>query len=188
MGKSLADQPRKNAVAVVRWSKKPGQNPANRFIKFSVFGFILCLILMTILPGLRSFGALVLFTACFAALFTVPAVQRRRDFMRGLTQRVNDTVAEVADGPGDRLSMKEFERMVKSGEQRPLLVNGVPGLTLQVERIARPEKAVPGKWLAVITVVPPESGTDSFDRLVAAAIDAGPATSTGTGPATGSVS
>lgn len=176
MGKSLADQPRKEAVAVVRWSKKPGESPASKFTRFSVFGLILGLILMTILPGLRSFGALMLFTACFATLFTVPAVQRRRDFMRGLTKRVNDTIAEVTDTPGDRLSVKEFELMVKRGEQRPLLVNGVPGLNLHVERIATPEKVVPGKWLAVITVVPPESGTDSFDRLVAAAIDAGPGT------------
>ena len=179
MGDSLVDQPRKDAVAVVRWSKKPGESPAGRFFKFSVFGLILCLLLMTILPGFRSFGALALFTAFFATLFTVPAVQRRRDFMRGLTKRVNDTVAEVTNAPGDRLSVKEFERMVKSGEQRPLLVNGVPGLNLHVERIATPEKVVPEKWLAVITVVPPESGTDSFDRLVAAAIDAGPATGTG---------
>ena len=176
MGKSLADQPRKDAVAVVRWSKKPGESPASKFIRFSVFGLILGLILMTILPGLRSFGALMLFTACFATLFTVPAVQRRRDFVRGLTKRVNDTIAEVTDTPGDRLSVKEFERMVKRGEQRPLLVNGVPGLNLHVERIVTPEKVDPGKWLAVITVVPPESGTDSFDRLVAAAIDAGPGT------------
>ncbi|WP_144670621.1 hypothetical protein [Arthrobacter sp. U41] len=179
MGDSLVDQPRKDAVAVVRWSKKPGESPAGRFFKFSVFGLILCLLLMTILPGFRSFGALALFTAFFATLFTVPAVQRRRDFMCGLTKRLNDTVAEVTNTPGDRLSVKEFERMVKSGEQRPLLVDGVPGLHLHVERIATPEKVVPEKWLAVITVVPPESGTDSFDRLVAAAVGAGPATGTG---------
>ena len=65
--------------------------------------------------------------------------------MRGLTKRVNDTVAEVTNTPGDRLSRKEFERMVKSGEPRPLLVDGVPGLNLQVDRIATPEKVVPGE-------------------------------------------
>ncbi len=56
--------------------------------------------------------------------------------MRGLTKRVNDTVAEVTNTPGDQLSVKEFRRMVKSGERRPLLVSGVPGLNLHVERMA----------------------------------------------------
>jgi hypothetical protein len=67
--------------------------------------------------------------------------------------------------------------MVKSGEQLPLLVNGVPGLNLQVERASTPKKNAPGKWRAVFTVIPPENGTASFDRLLAAAIDAGPGTS-----------
>ena len=181
MGNSLVDQPRKDTVAIVRWSKKPGESPPLKFIKFSVLGVILCLILMTIMPGLRSFGALALFTAFFATLLTVPSVRRRRHFMRGLTKRVNDTVAEVTNTPGDQLSVKEFQRMVKTGEQRSLLVDGVPGLNLHVERIATPEKVAPERWLAAFTVVPPENGADSFDRLVAAAMEAG----TGTNPDTG---
>ena len=167
------DPPRKNTVALVRWSKRPGESPVIKFVMFSVFGLILCLVLMMFLPGLRSFGAVVLFTVFFAALLTVPAVKGRRTFMLGLTKRVNDTIAEVANTPGDQLSVKEFQRMVKSGERRPLLVSGVPGLNLHVERMASLDNNAPEKWLAVFTVVPLENGTESFDRLVAAAINAG---------------
>ncbi|MCB5292060.1 hypothetical protein [Arthrobacter sp. SO3] len=175
MGNSL-DQPGKHTVVLVRWSKTPGEHPVIKFVLFSIVGVILCLILMIFVPGLRSLGAVVLFTVFFAALLTFPARSGRRKFMRGLTKKVNDTVAEVTNTPGDQLSFKEFQRMIKSGERRPLLVGGVPGLTLHVERIATLEKDAPNRWLAVFTVVPPENGTVSFDRLVAAAIDADPGT------------
>jgi hypothetical protein len=103
---------------------------------FSILGLIVCLILMIFIPILRSFGAVVMFTVFFAAMLTVPAVSGRKKFMRGLTKRVNATVAEVTNTPGDQLSVKEFQHMVKTGERRPLLVGGVPGLHLHVERIA----------------------------------------------------
>jgi hypothetical protein len=143
---------------------------------FSVFALILCLVLMIFIQGLRSFGAVVLFTAIVAAVLTGPSVSRRRAFMTGLAKRVNDTVAEVTGAPGDQLSVKEFRRLVKSGEQLPLLVGGVPGLNLHVERAASVDAAAPEKWFAVFTVVPPEIGTASFDRLLAAANDAYPGT------------
>jgi hypothetical protein len=62
--------------------------------------------------------------------------------------------------------------MTKSGEQLPLLVSGLPGLNLHVARASTLERNAPEKWVAVFTVVPPENGTASFDRLVAAAVDA----------------
>ncbi|MDR7081003.1 hypothetical protein J2X01_000272 [Arthrobacter ginsengisoli] len=172
MERPLHAQPHKSTVALVRWSKKPGENPVIRFIILTVFGLILCLFLMIFMPGLRSGGAVALFTVSFAALLTIPAVSGQRTFMRGLTQRVNDTIAEVSDSPGDQLSVGEFRRLIKSGEPLPLLVGGVPGLSLHVERVATAEENAPQKWLAVFTVVPPENGAASFDRLVAAAIDA----------------
>jgi hypothetical protein len=144
-----------------------------KFVLFSVFGLILCLILMMFIPSLRNFGAVALFTVFFATLLTVPTIKGRRAFMSGLTKRVNDTIAEVTTTSGDQLSVKEFQRMVKSGERRPLLVNGVPGLNLHVERVGPLDNNAPEKWLAVFTVVPPEIGTESFDRLVAAATAAG---------------
>ena len=176
MGDSRLGQPRRNTVAVVRWSTKPGENPVTRFVMFCICGLALCLILLMFIPGLRSFGAVALFTVLFAAVLTIPTVSGQRSFMQGLTKRVNDTLAEVTCTPGDQLSVKDFRRMVKSGEQLPLLVSGVPGLNLQVERVAAPGKDGAEKWLAVLTVVPPENGTASFDRLVAAAIGPGPGT------------
>ena len=171
---SRRDQPRKNTVALVRWSKQPGENPVAKFITSSILGLILCLFLMIFLSSLRSFGAVVLFSFCFAALLTVRAVLAQRKFMRGLTKRINETIAEVTSSPGDQLSAKEFRHMAKSGEKLPLLVSGVPGLNLHVARASTLEKHAPEKWVAVFTVIPPESGTASFDRLIAAALDAGP--------------
>lgn len=173
MENSPLDLPRTNTVALVRWSRKPGESPVIKFVLFSVFGLILSIILMMFIPSLRNFGAVALFTVFFATLLTVPTIKGRRAFMLGLTKRVNDTIAEVTNTPGDQLSVKDFQRMVQSGERRQLLVNGVPGLNLHVERMGPLDNNAPEKWLAVFTVVPPEIGTESFDRLVAAATDAG---------------
>ena len=170
---SRRDQPRKDTVALVRWSKKPGESPVFKFIMSSIFGLMLCLFLMIFLPFLRSFGALVLFTLFFAALLTVRTVMAQQRFMRGLTKRINDTLAEVTSSPGDQLSVKQFRHMTKSGEHLPLRVSGLPGLNLHVALASTLERNAPEKWVAVITVVPPENGTASFDRLVAAAVDAG---------------
>lgn len=143
---------------------------------FSVFALILCLILMIFIHGLRSLGAVVLFTVTVAALMTGPTVSRQREFMTGLTRRVNDTIAEVTGSAGDRLSVREFRRMVRTGESLPLLVSEVPGLNLHVARVATAEENAPAKWSAVFTMVPPEIGTASFDRLVASARGAHPGT------------
>ncbi|HSO89965.1 MAG TPA: hypothetical protein VLR70_02330 [Arthrobacter sp.] len=176
MDKFLPNPSRQGTVALVRWSKKPGENPVVGFVMFSVFALILCLILMIFISGLRSFGAVVLFTVTVAAMLTGPAVSRQRAFMTGLTQRVNATIAEVTGTVGDQLSVKEFRRMIRSGEPLSLLVGGVPGLNLHVERVAPGEANAPEKWFAVFTVVPPEIGTASFDRLLAAASGAHPGT------------
>lgn len=173
MENSLVDPRRNNTVALVRWPRKPGESPAIKFVLFSVFGLILSLVLMMFVPSLRNFGTVALFTVFFAALLTVPTIKGRRTFILGLTKRVNDTIAEVTDTPGGQFSVKEFRHMVKSGERRPLPVNGVPGLHLHVEHMGALDSNAPEKWLAVFTVVPPENGTESFDRLVAAAIAAG---------------
>ncbi|WP_306917198.1 MULTISPECIES: hypothetical protein [unclassified Arthrobacter] len=147
-----------------------------KFVQFSIFGLILCLILMIVLAGLRSFGAVASFTAIFALILTAPTVSSQRRLTQGLTKRVNDTIVEVTSTPGAQLSVKQFRHLVKSGEPLPLPVSGVPGLSLHVERAPVVEKNAPEKWSAVFTVIPPENGTASFDRLVAAAIGPGPNT------------
>lgn len=142
----------------------------------SILGMILCLFLMIFLSGLRSFGAALIFSFCFAAFLTLRAASAQRRFMTGLTRRINITIAEVTNRPGDQLSVKQFRHMAKSGERLPLDVSGVPGLNLHVARASTLEKHAAEKWVAVFTVVPPENGTASFDRLVAAAINVGPGT------------
>ncbi|MGO4230810.1 hypothetical protein AB4Y72_18350 [Arthrobacter sp. YAF34] len=137
---------------------------------------ILSLFLMIFLSGLRSFGAALLFSFCFAAFLTLRAASAQRRFLKGLTKRINITIAEVTNRPGDQLSVKQFRHLAKSGERLPLDVSGVPGLNLHVARASTLEKHAPEKWVAVFTVVPAENGTASFDRLVAAAINAGPGT------------
>lgn len=168
------DQLRRNTVTLVRWSKKPGEDPFIRFIMLSVFGLVLCLISMIFLPFLRNFAAFALFMVIFPAILTVPTISGRRGFMRELTKTVNDTVIEVTGARSDQLSVRQFRQLVKSGEQLPLLVNGVPGLNLHVERTSTLAKNAPEKWLVVFTVIPPDNGTASFDRLLAAASEARP--------------
>lgn len=170
MDNTIQDKRGKNAVTVVRWTRKPGQDPAIRFLLLSVIGLILGLILMTFLPVLRSFGGVTTFTVLFAALFTAPAVSARRKLLQGLTKRVNDTIIEVTGTPGDQLSVKQFRHLIAGGERLALPVSGVPGLGLQVERAPVLQNNAPEKWSAVLTVTPPETGTASFDRLVAAAV------------------
>ena len=169
-------QQRRNTVTLVRWSKKPGEDPLIKFVLFSILGLILCLISMIFMPGLRNLGAVALFTIILPAILTIPVLSSERSFMQGLTRTVNDTIAEVAGTPNCQLSVRRFRQLVKSGEQVSLLVNGVPGLNLHVERALTLQKEAAQKWLAVLTVVPPENGTASFDRLLAAAIDARPET------------
>lgn len=170
MENSAHDQHGTNSVIVVRWSKKPGDDPAVRFVLLSIIGLILCLVSMIFMPILRNFGAIALFTVIFPAILTVPAISSQRSYSRGLTKRVNDTIVEVTGNRGDQLSVRQFRQLVRSGEQHALTVDGVPGLKLHVERAPILEKNAAGKWLVVMTAIPPESGTASFDRLLSAAI------------------
>jgi hypothetical protein len=163
----------RGAVTVVRWERRPGDNPLIRFLTFSVLGLILGLILMVFMPGLTSFGAMVLFTAVFAAILTIPTIASQKSFMRGLTQRINDTIREVSSASIDQLSTRQLGQLAKTGQPLPLLVNGVPGLRLQVKRVATVARDAPHKWLAEITVLPPKNGVASFDRLLAAVLASG---------------
>jgi hypothetical protein len=176
MEKAAHGQPGRNTVTLVRWSRKPGEDPLIKLLLFSILGLILCLISMIFMPGLRNFGAVIFFTIILPAILTVPVVSSQRSYLRELTRTVNDTIAELTGTLHGQLSVRQFRHLVKSGEQLPLLVNGVPGLNLQVGRAVTLQKNAPQKWLAVLTVATPENGTASFDRLLAAAIDARPQT------------
>ncbi|MCT9869827.1 hypothetical protein [Paenarthrobacter aurescens] len=159
-----------NVVTVVWWERKPGDNPAIKFVIFSVLGVMVGLIMMVFLTALRNVGAMALFTVIFAGILTVPAVVARRSFMRGLTTRINDTITEVTGGAGVGLSAKQLRHLATSGEALPLLVCGMPGLRLHVQRVLAVPDDAPEKWQAVITAVPPRAGLASFDRLLDATL------------------
>ncbi|BCW47435.1 hypothetical protein [Arthrobacter sp. StoSoilB5] len=173
MGTTSHSHPSGDTVEVVRWARKPGDNPIVRFATFSILGVILWLILMIFMPGLRSFGLATIFTAVFATILTVPTVTAQRSQLRGLAKRINDTITEMTDASTDKISPKQLRKLIKSGEPLPLLVNGVPGLQLHVKRVASVKDDAPEKLLAVITVAPVSSGTASFDRLLEAALYGG---------------
>lgn len=168
-------RPRKNAVVLVRWTRRPGQDPLIKLVLFSILGLILCLVLMVFLPGLRSVGAVAIFTAVFAVILTAPTVASRRRFMQGLIRRINDTIGEVTGIPGNHLSVRQLRRLA-GGEHLPVTVSGVPGLSLRVDRSPAVESSAPTKLSAVLTMTSPDDGTASFDRLMAAAIGPGSTT------------
>ncbi|MDQ0076816.1 hypothetical protein [Arthrobacter oryzae] len=170
-----------------QWSGRPAQDGGNMFIGFALIGAVLCLILMIFLPGLRSFGALTLFTAVFAIVFTALSIKGKasaeRKFLDGITARVNDIVVGLTGNTSHRLSSQQFRALIENGKPLPLLVNGVPGLELQAIGEQPPVPArnpvvkradnVVRTTRVVVTVTPPDYGITSFDRLLAAAAEAG---------------
>lgn len=166
-----------------QWSGHPGQDGVNMFIGFAVIGAVLCLILMIFVPGLRSAGAVVLFTAVFAVVFTALAIKGKaaveRKFLEGITATVNDIVAGLTGNSAHRLSAQQFRDLIENGKPLPLPVNGVPGLELQAISEQPPATArnpvmkradnVVRTTRVVVTVTPPDYGITSFDRLLAAA-------------------
>ncbi|MFE4080739.1 hypothetical protein [Paenarthrobacter sp. YIM B13468] len=162
-----------DVVEVVRWTRKPGDKPIIKFVTFSILAVVLWLILMIFMPALRSVGPASIFTAGFAAILTIPTVAAQRSLLRGLAKRINDTLTELTGSSDDKITTKQLRKLIKSGEQLPLLINGIPGLRLHVKRVASAKEDGSEKLLAVITVAPVSSGTASFDRLLEAALYGG---------------
>lgn len=170
-----------------QWNGHPGQDGVNMFIGFAVIGAVLSIILMIFVPGLRSLGAVLLFTAVFAVIFTALSIKGKasveRKFLEGLTATVNDIVVGLTGNTAHRLSTQQFRGLIENGQPLPLLVNGVPGLELQAisEPLLVPARNPVVKRVdnvvrttrVVINVTPPEYGITSFDRLLAAAAEAG---------------
>ncbi|MGJ3191961.1 hypothetical protein [Paenarthrobacter sp. FR1] len=171
MNDSVRQPLQHDSVTVVRWERKPGDNPMVKFIIFSALGLVPGLAL-AFMPGLGGLGATTLFTALFATILTIPAIAGQRSFMLGLTKRVNDTIVEVTGSSRDRLSVKQLRRLIASGEPLPLTVSGLPGLRLHAKRLLAVEADAPQKWAVKISAVPQREGVASFDRLLSAALSA----------------
>jgi hypothetical protein len=100
-----------------------------------------------------------------------------------MTARVNDIIAGLTGNSTQRLSEQRFRRLIENGRPLPLLVNGVPGLELQAvsEQTPAPSRSpvvkradnVVRTTRVIVTIRPPDYGISSFDRLLAAAAEAG---------------
>lgn len=193
MSKPKAEQRVLCSFTSDQWSGRPAQGGGNIFVGFAVIGAVLCLILMIFLPGLRSPGGLTLFTAVFAIVFTALTIRGKaaaeRKFLEGMTAGVNDVIAGLTGNTTQRLSEQRFRMLIENGRPLPLLVNGVPGLELQAvsERTPVPSRSpvvkradnVVRTTRVIVTAMPPDYGITSFDRLLAAAAQAGGDSGTG---------
>ncbi|MFP3459754.1 hypothetical protein R5O87_02755 [Arthrobacter globiformis] len=161
-----------------QWSGRPADGAGATFGGFSLIGFILCLLLMTFTPFLRDFGAMMLFVAGFATVFTVLAIIGRssseRAFLQRLTGTVNEVILELTADRTNQLSPDGLRALLMESGSLPLLVNGVSGLHLKAVRQPSPKPKQNAKANAevvtitriVIAATPPDYGIRSFDRLL----------------------
>jgi hypothetical protein len=160
------------------WTGRPADGAGAMFGGFSIVGFVLCLILMLFVPGLRDVGATVLFVGIFASAFTVLGILGRgsseRAFLQHLATTVNEVILELTADRANQLSTDELRSLLVDGGSLPLLVNGVSGLHLKVipEPTPKPKQNATQKTGAVTTTriviaaTPPDYGIGSFDRLL----------------------
>ena len=161
-----------------QWTGRPGEAAGAMFGRFSVVGFVVCLILMLFVPALRDVGATMLFVALFATAFTALGIRAKssseRAFLRRLTGTVNDVILELTADRTQQLSADGLRSLLLDGGSLPLSVNGVSGLRLLVvpqrspkaKQNARSKADAVTTTRIVIAATPPDYGIRSFDRLL----------------------
>lgn len=163
------------------WTGRPADGAGATFGRFSVIGFVLCLVLMLGLPWLRDGGAMMLFVAAFASVCTAVGILGKsageRAVQQRLTATVNDVILELTGDRAKQLSSDEFRALLVDGGSLPLPVNGVSGLHLKVvppapepKQNAKPNSNVATTTRVVLAAIPPDYGITSFDRLLETAI------------------
>ncbi|WP_104138862.1 hypothetical protein [Arthrobacter sp. ZGTC131] len=164
------------------WTGRPADGAGAIFGRFSVIGFVVCLVLMLGLPWLRDVGATMLFVASFATVCTAVGIlgesSGERAVLQRLTATVNDVILELTADKAKQLSVDEFRSLLVDGGSLPLLVNGVSGLHLQVlpepspqpKQNVRPNSDAVTTTRIVLAATPPDYGISSFDRLLETAI------------------
>lgn len=182
-----------------QWSGRPAKDGCAMFVGFGILGFVLCLVLMLFIPPLRDAGVAALFIVVVSIVLTVMAIRGKSSseaaFLRTQTSQINETIRELTGYPNDQFSTESFRAFVEKGQSIPLLVNGVAGIDFRAIRESEvkiaasasvePQQGVkdwrsPGRSAKppepvtttrfVLTVTPPDYGTDSFDRLLSAAL------------------
>ena len=177
------------------WSGRPAQDAVYICLGLGIVGFLVSMVLMIFIAGLRDPGAGSLFIAIFSVALTALLVWAKasseKKFLTGINQRVNETVLELTGNPNDQLSLPDFRDFIEKERHIPLLVHGVPGLELMAvkevqstmsgrkqtqvrtapKNTASKDTPVVTTTRVVIVITPPDYGTASFDRLFQAALD-----------------
>lgn len=181
-----------------QWSGRPAQDAFNLWLGLGIIGFLISLVLMIFIAGLRDPGAASLFIAIFSVALTGLSIWAKasseKKFLTGINQRVNETVLELTGNPNDQLSLPDFRKFIENERRLPLPVHGVPGLELRAIRHGETSAIQPNQsrqspspprnsssartpvettTQIIVAITPPDYGTASFDRLLQATLGAG---------------
>jgi hypothetical protein len=178
-----APQSRKWVIATFTPPQKNGswlEETRNIFIGFAFVGVLLSLLLMIFIPGLRSVGASIQFSAVFAGFCTLLGIITeafaKDNSIRSAASTANNVIAALTGTCDHALTVAELKELRYTRDTVPLPIHGVPGLGMRVmqqhPRNAEPQTVTAaanskGAGHVVITVTPPDYGIASFDRLLA---------------------
>lgn len=168
-----------------QWDVRGNPKPVNAFAAFGGKRLAVGLIAFVILANLGGFliALLVLAVIGFIVLMTRAKgkLSPQQQFANAVLADVNDCVVELTGNEDARLTVKDLVALRESGEDMPLPVNGISGLSLRVlsdgprqERVAAIARVADGAWTTrvIVSATAPDYGTASFDRLLAATLDA----------------
>lgn len=194
----------KGHISVAKFTSKEWNNSTSfsmlafffSSVVFAVLGLVVALILMIFLPDMRSFYAVALFSAAFGMIFGFMLQKseqaRMKNFLADLSSRININLTELCGSELQNITPSQLEKLIHSGQDHPLTVDGIAGLHLMVREdrgistASTPasksatssvtdshhgEKSRPSSkcWHVMIATEVPPYGTESFDRLLDAA-------------------
>lgn len=168
-----------------QWDVRSNPRPVNVFAAFGgmrIWVGPIAFVILVILGGfwivlivLAIVGLVVLMTR------TTGKLSPQQQFIHDLLADVNDSLIELTGNRDARLSVKDLVALGESGEDMPLPVNGVSGLSLRIvrdgprqERVAAIARVTDRVWTTqvMVSASAPDYGTASFDRLLAATLNA----------------
>ncbi|MEV7571499.1 hypothetical protein AB0P28_00215 [Pseudarthrobacter sp. NPDC089323] len=149
-------------------------------------GKLLCIgfVVFAILANLLGFWLALMVVAVIAVIVAINSAKGnlspQQHFVNALMADVNDTLVELTGDREARLSVNDLMALRQSGYGKPLPVNGVSGLYLRVVSDAPRQEHIAAIWRVsdrvwttrvLVSASAPDYGTDSFDRLLKAAIE-----------------
>lgn len=167
-----------------QWDVRGNPKPVNVFAAFGGKRLWVGLIVFVILVNLVGFPlaliGLALMGLVMLMMRTTGRASPQQQFVNDLMADVNDCVVDLTGNKNHRLTVKDLVALRESGEDMPLHVSGVSGLSLRVvsdgpsqERIAAIARVADGVWTTrvFVSATAPDYGTASFDRLLKAALE-----------------